>query len=242
MTQDRFTLVTGGSVGIGAAIVRELALQGQRVAFSFRDSAEAATDLVLELARQGCETRAIAADFAAPDAPAKLFKKATEDMGRLSVLVNNVGPGKATPLAPGLGAEAMQMMQVGLSPALELGALAAPQMIQGDVILNISSLNGRSPPARVSAFAASKAALDAATLALAQELGPRGIRVCGIAPGPIERDDAPRPDDIRDKIQSRTALPRFGTPQDVAHLAAFLVSEKAGFLTGEVIGLHGGWQ
>jgi NAD(P)-dependent dehydrogenase (short-subunit alcohol dehydrogenase family) len=163
-------------------------------------------------------------------------------MGPVTTLINNVGPGRATPLAPGLGRTAMDIMQVGFSAALDLTALVAPQMTAGDVILMISSLNGRMPPAQVSAFAASKAALDAATRSLAYELGPRGIRVLGIAPGPIERSDAPRPDDIRDKIRNKTALPRFGTPQDVADLAAFAVSDKAGFLTGEVIGLHGGWH
>ncbi|MGP6085697.1 SDR family NAD(P)-dependent oxidoreductase [Antarctobacter jejuensis] len=231
------TLITGASNGIGAAIARELAAQGHSLALTYRDDRQGAEHLASETGAQ-----IFHADFADPGAAARLHAEVTQALGPVHTLVNNVGPGRATPLSPGIGAEAMQMMQVGLAPALDLSALCAPDMGAGSVILNISSLNGRLPPARVSAFAASKAALDAATLALAQELGPRGIRVCGIAPGPIERDDAPRPDDIRDKIRSRTALPRFGTPQDVAQLAAFLVSDRAGFLTGEVIGLHGGWQ
>lgn len=231
------TLITGGSNGIGAAIALELAAQGHRLALTYRADAAGANALAAQTGAQVFQ-----ADFNDPTAPAELHRQVAQTMGPVTTLINNVGPGRATPLAPGIGAEAMQMMQVGLAPALELSALCAPDMGAGDVILNISSLNGRHPPARVSAFAASKAALDAVTLALAQELGPRGIRVLGIAPGPIERDEAPRPDEIRDKIRSKTALPRFGTPQDVADLASFLVSPKAGFLTGEVIGLHGGWQ
>lgn len=241
MTQ-KLTLITGASNGIGRAIAVELAAQGHRLALSYRADASAMEHLITELTDAGTEVAAFQADFADPEAATRLHADVVQAMGPVTTLINNVGPGRATPLAPGLGRTTMEIMQVGLASALDLTALVAPQMTAGDVVLMISSLNGRQPPARVSAFAASKAALDAATQALAYELGPRGIRVLGIAPGPIERDEAPRPDDIRDKIRSKTALPRFGTPQDVAHLAAFLVSERAGFLTAEVIGLHGGWQ
>lgn len=236
------TLITGASNGIGAAIAMELARTGHRLALTWRADESGIKSLCRNIADSGGEAHAFQADFAEPEAPATLNAAVTAQLGPVSTLINNVGPGRATPLAPGIGGTVMEMMQVGLAPALELSALCAPQMPEGGVILNISSLNGRLPPARVSAFAASKAALDAVTQALALELGPQGIRVLGIAPGPIERDDAPRPEDVRDKIRSKTALPRFGTVQDVAHLAAFLVSDKAGFLTGETIGLHGGWH
>lgn len=236
------TLITGASNGIGRAIAHALAQQGHRLALTYNSDAGSAETEQAALAAQGAEARFFQADFENPNSAANLHKDITASMGPISVLINNVGPGRATPLTAGIGAEVMQMMQVGLASALELSALCAKDMTDGDVILNISSLNGRYPPAQVSAFSASKAALDAATRALALELGPRGIRVVAIAPGPIERDDAPRPDAIRDKIRSKTALPRFGTVQDVAHLAAFVVSDKASFLTGEVIGLHGGWH
>lgn len=238
----RLALVTGGSSGIGAAIVEELGKAGHRLAFSYRHDAAGADALVARLAGQGIEAQAFRADFAHPDAAAGLYERVREDMGAVGILVNNAGPGRETPLGIGLGRDAMDIMQVNLAAALDLTHAVSAEMADDGVILMISSLNGRLPPARVSGFAASKAALDAATRALALELGPRGIRVVGIAPGPIEREDAPRPDAVRASIAARTALPRFGTVADVAHLAAFLVSEKAGFLTGEVIGLHGGWH
>ncbi len=236
------TLITGASSGIGRAIALELAAQNHRLALTWRKDFDGVDDLCAEITAIGGEAHPFQADFTDAQAAARLHKEVTAQLGPVTCLVNNVGPGRATPLEPGIGAQAMEMMQVGLASALELAALCAGDMQAGDVILNISSLNGREPPARVSAFAASKAALDAVTRALALELGPRGIRVLGIAPGPIERADAPRPDDVRAKITDKTALPRFGTPDDVAHLAAFLVSDRASFLTAETIGLHGGWH
>jgi 3-oxoacyl-[acyl-carrier protein] reductase len=133
------------------------------------------------------------------------------------------------------------MFQRNVASGLELAEILVPEMPDGGTLLNISSLNARFPPAKVTAFAASKAALDAATKALALELGPKGIRVLAVAPGPIEREDAPRPDEVRDKIASKTALPRFGTVEDVAQMVAFLLSDKASFVSGEIIGVHGGW-
>ena len=133
------------------------------------------------------------------------------------------------------------MFQRNVSAGLELMEVLVPTMQNDSAVLNVSSLNARFPPAKVSAFAASKAALDAATKALAAELGPRGIRVLGVAPGPIEREDAPRPEEVREKVASKTALPRFGTVEDVAQAVTFLLSAKASFINGEIIGIHGGW-
>ncbi|MCC1492580.1 SDR family NAD(P)-dependent oxidoreductase [Cognatishimia sp. F0-27] len=239
---SRLALVTGGSSGIGAAIVEEFGKAGHRLAFSYREDRDGAEALVARMASVGVDAQAFPCDLADPHAAEALAETVTRAMGQVSILVNNAGPGRATPLEPGIGAAMREITQVGLASALELSAHVTPGMGAGDVILNISSLNGREPPATVSAFAAMKAGLDAATRALALELGPRGIRVVGIAPGPIERADAPRPDALRDKIRSKTALPRFGSVTDVAHLARFVVSEQAGFLTGETIGLHGGWH
>ncbi|MGB1034501.1 MAG: SDR family NAD(P)-dependent oxidoreductase [Primorskyibacter sp.] len=238
----RLALITGGSAGIGAAIVRELGKAGHRLAFSYCTGKDRAQSLVQELTAQGVEVRAFHADFAQPTAARSLYQQVADWGGTPQVLVNNAGPGRATPLSDTLGADTMAIMQVNVAAPLDLIAAAAPGMKAGGVILNISSLNGRMPPAQVTGFAASKAALDAATRALALELGPRDIRVLGLAPGPIERDEAPRPQDVRDKIRSKTALPRFGTVQDVAKMAAFLVSDDSQFATGEIIGLHGGWH
>lgn len=236
------TLITGASSGIGRAIAVELAAPDRPLALTWRHDRAGIDACLQEVRAKGGTATSFQVDLAEPDAAERLHSEVTQALGAVQTLINNVGPGATSPLAPGLGATALGMMQVCLAPALELTARCAPDMEEGAVILNISSLNGRLPPAGVTAFAAAKAALDAATKALALELGPRGIRVVGIAPGAIERPEAPRPEALRDKIRSKTALPRFGTPADVAQLAAFVVSPKAGFLTGEVIGLHGGWH
>jgi len=235
------TLVTGGSAGIGAAIVTELGKAGHRLAFSYRTHENAAADPVQTLAAEGIEACAYSADLSAPGSGHALARSVLSAQGAVTNLVNNVGPGAATPFGPGLAALASEMFQRNVASGLELAEVLVPEMPSHGTILNISSLNGRFPPPAVSAFAASKAALDAVTTSLAAELGPKGIRVVGLAPGPIEREDAPRPEEIRAKIASKTALPRFGTVEDVAKTARFLLSEDAGFITGEIVGVHGGW-
>jgi len=235
------TLVTGGSAGIGEAIVRELGKAGHRLAFSYHTNSDAAAEMVNALTADDIEARAYHADLSSPGAGHALAHAVLDAQGCVTHLVNNVGPGAATPFGPGLAQLATEMFQRNVASGLELAEILVPEMPKGGAILNISSLNGRLPPARVSAFAASKAAMDAITKALAAELGPCGIRVLAVAPGPIERDDAPRPDDIRAKIASKTALPRFGAVEDVAYMVRFLLSDKAGFVSGEIIGVHGGW-
>lgn len=241
MTDAPLTLVTGGSAGIGAAIVKDLGKAGHRLAFSYNTNHEAAKALVETLSRDGVDAAAYQADLSTAGAGHALAQAVLNAQGPVTHLVNNVGPGAATPFGPGLAALATEMFQRNVASGLELAEILVPEMPDGGTLLNISSLNARFPPAKVTAFAASKAALDAATKALALELGPKGIRVLAVAPGPIEREDAPRPDEVRDKIASKTALPRFGTVEDVAQMVAFLLSDKASFVSGEIIGVHGGW-
>ncbi len=241
MTDAPLTLVTGGSAGIGAAIVKDLGKAGHRLAFSYNTNLEAAKALVETLSRDGVDAAAYQADLSTAGAGHALAQAVLNAQGPVTHLVNNVGPGAATPFGPGLAALATEMFQRNVASGLELAEILVPEMPDGGTLLNISSLNARFPPAKVTAFAASKAALDAATKALALELGPKGIRVLAVAPGPIEREDAPRPDEVRDKIASKTALPRLGTVEDVAQMVAFLLSDKASFVSGEIIGVHGGW-
>ncbi|HKK97213.1 MAG TPA: SDR family oxidoreductase [Marivita sp.] len=241
MTKKPLTLVTGGSAGIGEAIVKDLGKAGHRLAFSYLTNDVAAQRLVAALRDDGVEATAYHADLSKPGGGHALAHTVLKTQGSVTHLVNNVGPGALTPFGPGLAAQASDMFQRNVSAGLELMEVLVPTMQNDSAVLNVSSLNARFPPAKVSAFAASKAALDAATKALAAELGPRGIRVLGVAPGPIEREDAPRPEEVREKVASKTALPRFGTVEDVAQAVTFLLSAKASFINGEIIGIHGGW-
>ncbi len=109
-------------------------------------------------------------------------------------------------------------------------------------MLNIASINAASPPAEAGVYAATKAALVAMTKSQAKALGPRGIRVNAIAPGAIERDYKPRPDDVQKLIRDDSALGRNGVPADIAGPARFLLSEAAGFITGEVLTVSGGYR
>lgn len=235
-------LITGGAGGIGGSIVGRLADAGMSVAFSYHSHDEASEKRVEDLRARGVKVKAFKADLSEAGGPDELWRAVVEWGGSPDILVNNAGLAIETPMGAGIEAPLRRMLEVNLVSAMRLCELAGGAMAPGGAIVNISSINATRPSPRVSAYAASKAALEAATKALAAEFGPRGIRVNAISPGLIESPARPRAGALRDRIFRETPLGRIGAPDDVADVACYLASPEAGFVTGQVVAVTGGWR
>ncbi len=242
----RRVLVTGGSSGLGAAMVRAFAAEGARVAINYRSNPEAADALVAECVAAGAEAVALMADVGDPDAVAAMFARLDRLWGGLDVLVNNAGiDGRAA-----LGWEADvdawgKVIDVNLKGAFLCARQALRRMVpQGSgVILNTSSVHEVIAWTGYSAYAASKAGLSMMSRSLAQEAAPHGVRVLCIAPGairtPINRQVWQDPESYRDLL-GKIPLGRIGEPEDVARMALVLASDIAGYVTGTTVFVDGG--
>jgi 3-oxoacyl-[acyl-carrier protein] reductase len=241
MNTQKIAIVTGGSRGIGAAITAELAALGFLVVVvASKDSAGAET-VVATVAAQGGKAVFLQADISKPDQIEQLFGKIGNTYGRIDVLVNNAGisgPGKLSDID---WDAATRVLDVNFKSVLFCSAQALPHFPEsGGAIINISSVLASQPSAGQGLYAASKAAVEALTRVMAQELGAKNIRVNAVAPGPTETDLLPNDIYLRDYIKSRTPLGRAGLPADIAKVVAFLASGTAAWMTGQIINADGG--
>ncbi|MBR6115640.1 MAG: 3-oxoacyl-ACP reductase FabG [Oscillospiraceae bacterium] len=233
----RKALVTGGSRGIGAAICRALARDGWQVYINYNKS----KDKALALAEETGGT-AVWADVSDRAAVAAMF----ETVGDVELLVNNAGVAHAE-LVQDLTDEVWrELYGVNIDGAFYCTRAAVPGMVRArrGCIINIASVCGVYGSSCEAAYASTKGAMISMTLSLYKELGPSGIRVNAIAPGVIVTDmltDAFNDEEIA-AMAAEAPLGRNGTPEDVAELAAFLASERASFITGQIIGCDGGFR
>jgi 3-oxoacyl-[acyl-carrier protein] reductase len=232
-------VVTGGSRGIGAAAVRAFCAAGHPVAFFCREDGAAASAL-----SAATGATAIRADVSDAGQVAQAFALVRERLGPVDVLVNNAGIAQFRLFDEITDEDWRRMMSVNLDSAFYCARAVAPEMIgRGKgCILNVSSVWGVLGASCESHYAASKGALIALTRSLAKELGPSGIRVNCVAPGVIKTDmnrdlDG---DALRDLV-GRTPLGRLGEASDVADALVFLAGEGASFITGQVLGVDGGF-
>jgi len=238
---QRVAIVTGASRGIGRAIASELAAQNHAVLLTWATKSSGAEETVAEIEAAGGRALAVQVDVRQPADLDRAFDAATSRFGRLDVLVNNAG---VSAMAPFDGIDAAMFdaaMATNVRGIIEASRRAAAAFDnRGGAIVNLSSALVTQPFPGQAMYAASKAAVDSLTRTLAQELGPRRIRVNAVAPGPINTDLLPPDEQVRGFIVSRTALGRIGQPVDVARVVAFLASDAAGWITGQVIGVDGG--
>lgn len=234
-------LVTGGSRGIGAAIARRLAAEGADVALTYERSAEKAAAVVSEIEALGRKGFAIAADSADPDAVKRAVDEAVKALGGLDILVNNAGIYRGGPVADWSLADIDATLAVNVRAVVLASQAAAAHLGEGGRIISTGScLADRVVEPDVTLYAMSKAALIGFTKGLARDLGPRGITVNIVHPGSTDTDMNPANGAGADAQRARMAIPRYGQPEDIAGLVAYLASEEARFITGAGFAIDGG--
>lgn len=236
-------VVTGGSRGIGRAICLELARRGANVVFSYAGNTAAAEKTLEELKVLGVEARAVQGNVADPAAAKTLIDTAVKELGGIHILVNNAGITRDG-LAMAMKEEDFDaVIETNLKGAFLCMKAAIRPMMKARYgrIVNMSSVVAlRGNPGQVN-YCASKAGLIGMTKSLAKEMGARGITVNAVAPGYISTDmTAALPDAARQAMLSTIPVGRAGNPEDVAAAVAFLASEEAGYITGQVLSVDGG--
>ena len=232
-------LISGGSRGIGAALVKGLAADGHRVTFLYHNNVEAA-----EAVAAACGALAIRCDISDPDAVREAVAAARAEFGAIDALINNAGVSHIGLSRDITDAEWLRVVNTNLS-----GAMYLAREVQGDMIasgegriLNIGSMWGKVGASCEVAYSASKAGLRGLTMALAKELGPSHITVNCIEPGLIDTEMNKALDtDTRAALIEETPVCRIGTPEDVLAAARFLLSDEASFITGQCLGVDGGF-
>ena len=237
-------LVTGSSRGIGRAIAVELAREGWAVCVNYLEHREAAEDLVRLLRAEGWEAIAVRADVSDRDAVEAMVRTAQAELGPIELLVNNAGISYQGLFQDTSNEIWDRTLAVNLTGARNAAQAVLPHILseKRGCIVNISSMWGLRGASCEVAYACSKAAIIGLTRSLALELAPSGIRVNCVAPGCIETDMVRvLGEETRAMLVEETPLGRLGTPEDIAHAVAFFASEKASFLTGQVLTADGGF-
>jgi 3-oxoacyl-[acyl-carrier protein] reductase len=242
----KVAVVTGASKGIGAALAKGLAEAGAAVAVNYAADKAGAERTVLEITRGGGKAVAIQADVSKATDVKRLFEETKQAFGSIDVLVNNAGVFQFEPFEDITEKEFHREFDTNV-----LGAILATQEAlkyfprTGGSVINISSLASKNPVPNSSLYSATKSAIDALTMALSKELGPRNIRINTVAPGLIDTEGNRRIGFVGspegDALAAATPLgARFGRPEEVAPAVVFLASDDAAWLTGERISASGG--
>jgi 3-oxoacyl-[acyl-carrier protein] reductase len=236
--EGKVALVTGGSRGIGAAISRELAAAGARVAVNYRTGKEAAEEVTSEIGGV-----AVAANVGHPEEAKGLVERVESELGDVDVLVNNAGVTRDTLIARMSDEEWEEVIETNLRGTFNTCRAVARKMLRrrSGAIVNLTSVVGMHGNPGQANYAASKAGIIGLTKALARELGSRGVRVNAVAPGYIATElTNVLSEEIRGSILGNTPMGRLGDPEDVAAAVRFLCSDEAAFITGDVLLVDGG--
>ncbi|QHI98715.1 SDR family oxidoreductase [Xylophilus rhododendri] len=238
----KVAFVTGGSRGIGAAIVRRLSREGAQVAFTYARSADTAQALVAEIAAAGGKALALQNDGADAVALQAAVDEAARLLGRIDILVNSAGVLRMGPLEGFSLADLDETLAVNVRAVFVATQAAARHMPDGGRVVTIGSINAeRMPQAGGSVYAMSKAAIVGLTRGLARDLGPRGITVNNVQPGPTGTDMNPADGPYAGGMHGLMAIPRHAHADEVAGMVAYLVGPEAGMVTGASLSIDGGY-
>ncbi|MEO8344510.1 MAG: 3-oxoacyl-ACP reductase family protein [Betaproteobacteria bacterium] len=250
MTMDgglagKVAIVTGGSRGIGRAIVLLFAAEGVDVTFFYRDNQAAADDVVATGATHGQQIASAQVDIRDSAACAAAVDQVAERCGRIDILVNNAGMIRDNQLAAMDDDDVQLVLATNVGGVFNVVRAVAPHMImqKGGKIINLSSVAGEKGGRGQTNYAASKGAINAFTRALAVELSSRKITVNAVAPGVIETEMSLEVRELAgDAVKARILLKRYGKPEEVAYAVWFLASRFADYVTGQIINIDGGFK
>ncbi|MBS1606598.1 MAG: 3-oxoacyl-ACP reductase FabG [Bacteroidetes bacterium] len=239
--QSRTAVVTGGSRGIGAAIARRLALQGANVAITYHNSEAKAQLVVKQIEETGARALAIAADGGDPKAIRRAIDEVMRVFGGLDILVNNAGIGLFNDISAFTDEDFDRIMAVNVRAVFAGSQAALPYLGAGGRIITVGScLAERVARPGAALYAMSKSALVGLTKGMARDLGPRGITVNMVHPGPVDTDMNPADGPFSDDQRSRMAIPAYGKADDIAGLVAYLAGPESGYITGAGFVADGG--
>jgi 3-oxoacyl-[acyl-carrier protein] reductase len=243
--QGKVAVVTGASKGIGASIAEHLADAGATVVVNYSSSKEGAERVVANIKKKGGQALAVQANLAKPAEVKRLFDETKQAFDKVDILVNNAGIYEFAPLEAITPEHFHKQFDLNV-----LGLLLATQEAvkhmgsAGGAIVNISSVAADLAPPTTSVYSATKAAVNAITRSLAQELGPKKIRVNAVNPGMVETEGTHSAgiteSEFRKQTEAQTPLGRIGQPQDIAPAVVFLASPDASWITGETLYISGG--
>jgi 3-oxoacyl-[acyl-carrier protein] reductase len=241
----KVAVVTGASKGIGAAIATALAANGAAVVVNYSSSKEGADRVVADIKKKGGQAIAVQANLAKPAEVKHLFDETKKTFDKVDILVNNAGIYEFAPIESVTPEHFHKQFDLNV-----LGLLLATQEAAkhfgnaGGSIVNVSSVAADLAPPTTSVYSATKAAVNAVTRSLAQELGPRKIRVNAVNPGMVETEGTHSAgitdSDFRKQTEAQTPLGRIGQPHDIAPAVVFLASPESSWITGETLYISGG--
>lgn len=240
--QNKVAFIQGGSRGIGAAIALRLAREGAAVALTYVSSADKANAVVDAISAAGGKALAIKADSADAEALRQAVQQAAQHFGKLDILVNNAGVFTMGGIEELPLDDLDRMLAINVRSVFIASQEAARHMNDGGRIIHIGSTNAeRVPFGGGAAYAMSKSALVGLTKGMARDLGPRGITVNNVQPGPVDTDMNPDDGEFAAQLKQLMALDRYGKDEEIAGFVAYLAGPEAGFITGASLTIDGGF-